>query len=69
MGAEREQWILAFDDPTEGKEGQPSKNGGAPSVRVPLAVLSGRILPLIPEGGRIRVHCVWWVVMDLLVMP
>ena len=60
---------MALDDPTEGKEGEAGEQGGAPSVRVPLAVFSGGILPLILERGRIRVHRLRWVHVNFLVVP
>ena len=58
---ERRQRIRALDDPTECKEGDTSKNGGAPSMRVPFGVFSSGELPLLPERCRVRIHCVWRV--------
>ena len=58
---ERRQRIRALDDPTECKEGDTSKNGGAPSMRVPFGVLSSGELPLLPERCRVRIRCVWRV--------
>jgi len=64
---ERRQRIRALDDPTECKEGETSKNGGAPSMRVPFGVLSSGELPLLPERCRVRIRCVWRVpVSDVL---
>jgi len=64
---ERRQRIRALDDPTECKEGDTSKNGGAPSMRVPFGVLSSGELPLLPERCRVRIRCVWRVpVSDVL---
>ena len=64
---ERRQRIRALDDPTECKEGETSKNGGAPSMRVPFGVLSSGELPLLPERYWVRIRCVWRVrVSDVL---
>ncbi|KAL0005318.1 hypothetical protein SO802_012879 [Lithocarpus litseifolius] len=64
---ERRQRIRALDDPIECKEGDTTKSGGAPRMRVPFAVLSNGELPLLQERCWVWIHCVWWVrVSDLL---
>jgi hypothetical protein len=64
---ERRQGIGALDVPTEGEEGEPGQNGGAPGVGVPLAVLSDGELPLLSDRRRVRVRCLPRVrVPDLL---
>lgn len=64
---ERRQRIRALDEPTERKEGDTSKNGGAPSMRVPFGVFSSGELPLLSERCRVRIRCVWRVpVSDFL---
>ena len=63
----RGERIGALDDPTKGKEGKASENGGAPGVRIPFAVLPDRVSPLLSEGswvgvcgiGRIREMGLW----------
>lgn len=61
VGVERGEGIRAFDDPTEGEKGNPSKNSSAPGVRVPTTVLPDGVPPLISEGRRVRVIEVGWV--------
>ncbi|ERN08898.1 hypothetical protein AMTR_s00015p00223130 [Amborella trichopoda] len=57
----RGQGIAAFDEPAEGKEGDSSKNGGAPCVRVPLAVLPRCKPPLLPQRHRVWIRRVWTI--------
>ena len=51
----RGERIGALDDPTKGKEGNASENGGTPGVRIPLAVLSDSKSPLLSEGSCVGV--------------
>lgn len=53
---EGREWIGAFDDPTKGEKGDAGENSGAPSLRVPSAVLSYSVAPLISESGGVGIH-------------
>lgn len=55
MAAKRGQRIGALDDPTEGKKGNSSENGGTPGVGVPFTILPDGELPLLSERCRVRV--------------
>lgn len=54
----RREGIGALDDPAKGEEGDSSENGCAPGARVPPAVLSGGVPPLLSERCRVRIRCV-----------
>lgn len=60
---ERRKRVRAFDDPTEPEEDSPGEYRGSPGVRVPLAVLPHRELPLLPQRRLIRIHRLWpvWI--------
>ncbi|MFS7915222.1 hypothetical protein Hanom_Chr02g00162751 [Helianthus anomalus] len=45
---ERRDRVTAFNYPAESEERNSGEYGGAPSVSVPFAVLSGGVLPLLP---------------------
>lgn len=53
---ERREGVGALDEPAEGEEGGAGEDGGAPSVGVPLAVLTDGEPPLLPQGRRIRIR-------------
>lgn len=57
----RGERIGALDDPTKRKEGKAGENSGAPGVRIPLAVLSDSVSPLLSEGSWVGVCGVWWI--------
>lgn len=52
---ERRERIRAFNEPTEGKEGESGEYGGSPSLGVPPAVLPYGEPPLLPQRRRVRV--------------
>lgn len=53
---EGREWIGAFDDPAKGEKRYAGENSGAPSLRVPPAVLSYSEAPLISESGGVGIH-------------
>lgn len=65
--AERGKRIGALDDPTKCEERNPSKNGGAPCLGVPSAVLPYRVPPLLSKGGWVWDPHIGWVSIVTLV--